>query len=228
MAAGWPMEPPRSPIYFFADDILLFFKANLQEAEVVKQCLRTYEDLSGQAVNLHKCNICFSKNTTGARGGLIAGVSGVTGTENVGKCLGLPSFVGWNKRAVFTYIEEKITQRISAWNKRLLRREGKEILLKTIARAMPTFSMSVFLIPNSLCSAERTMSRFWWGYGGSNGRGIHWMAWVFKAKYFPKSSFIDAAVGNCPSYCWRSVMASHDLICSEIRRRIGDGAGTLL
>ncbi|XP_019175652.1 PREDICTED: uncharacterized protein LOC109170972 [Ipomoea nil] len=51
---------------------------------------------------------------------------------------------------------------------------------------------------------------------------------VYKARYFPKSNFIDAIVGNSPSYCWRSIMAAHDLVCGGIRRRIGNGQTTLI
>ncbi|XP_031106091.1 uncharacterized protein LOC116010716 [Ipomoea triloba] len=54
------------------------------------------------------------------------------------------------------------------------------------------------------------------------------VAKIYKARYFPKSSFIDATLGNCPSFCWRSIMASHDMVCNGVRRRIGDGKSTLI
>jgi hypothetical protein len=38
--------------------------------------------------------------------------------------------------------------------------------------------MSTFLLPNSLIDAiEEIMNSFWWGHGGSNSKGIHWMEW---------------------------------------------------
>ncbi|XP_019182405.1 PREDICTED: uncharacterized protein LOC109177491 [Ipomoea nil] len=161
---------------FFADDSLLFFKANVQEASAIKQCLTRYENLSGQVVNYHKSSICYSKNTQDDSREEVAQILGVTQAPNFGKYLGLPSFVGRNKKAAFSYIEDKIRQRILSWNKKLLSQAGKEILLKSVAQAMPTFSMSVFLLPMGICTAiERTMNRYWWGSG--NERGIHWKAW---------------------------------------------------
>ncbi|XP_031116700.1 uncharacterized protein LOC116020363 [Ipomoea triloba] len=158
------------------DDSLLFFKANAQEAGVIKQCLNKYEAMSGQAVNFHKSSVCFSRNTSVADRDEVAAVVGVNQAPNFGKYLGLPSFVGRNKKAVLSYIEDKIRHRIGSWNKRLLSRAGKEVLLKSVAQAMPTFSMSVFLLPESVClSIERVMNRYWWGSGGD--RGIHWKAW---------------------------------------------------
>ncbi|XP_019157741.1 PREDICTED: uncharacterized protein LOC109154396 [Ipomoea nil] len=260
--------PPISHL-LFADDSLLFFKAKIQEAEVIKQCLTRYERLSGQVVNYHKSNICYSKNTRDDDRNDVAHVLGVDQAPNYGKYLGLPSFIGRNKKTAFSYIEDKIRQRIVSCNKKLLSQAGKEVLLKSVAQAMPTFSMSVFLLPMGICTAiERTMNRYWWGSG--NDRGIHWKAWdkmcipkkhgglgfkelhafnlamlgkqawrlltkpeslvskVYKARYYPKGTFYDTCVGNNPSFCWRSIMAAHDMVCRGIRRRIGNGDTTLI
>ncbi|XP_031091035.1 uncharacterized protein LOC115996030 [Ipomoea triloba] len=254
---------------FFADDSLLFFRSNAQEAGAIKHCLSLYESMSGQVVNYHKSSVCFSRNTMVEHREEVVAVLGVVQAPNFGKYLGLPAFVGRNKKAALSYIEDKIKQRMGSWNKKLLSQAGKEVLLKTIAQAMPTFSMSVFLLPESVClSIERTMNRFWWGSG--NDKRIHWKAWdklcvpnrfgglgfkdlrafnlamlgkqawrflttpqslvakIYKARYFPRTSFIDATVGNCPSFCWRSIMAAHGLICNGVRRRIGDGKSTLI
>ncbi|XP_031101861.1 uncharacterized protein LOC116005764 [Ipomoea triloba] len=54
------------------------------------------------------------------------------------------------------------------------------------------------------------------------------IARVYKARYYPKSSFIDASMGNNSSFCWRSIMAAHGLICGGVRRRIGNGNSTLI
>ncbi|XP_019175839.1 PREDICTED: uncharacterized protein LOC109171159 [Ipomoea nil] len=254
---------------FFAGDSLLFFKANNQEAGAIKRCLTTYETMSGQAVNYHKSNICFSKNTSEEVREEIADILGVVQAQNFGKYLGLPFFVGRNRRQAFSYIEDKIKQGIGSWNKKLLSQAGKEVLLKSVAQAMPTFAMSIFLLPMNLCTAiERAMNRFWWRSG--NEQGIHWKAWdkmcipktfgglgfkelrafnlamlgkqawrfltqpqslvsrVYKARYYPTSSFYEAALGNNPSFCWRSILAAKGLICGGVRRRIGNGKSTLI
>ncbi|XP_019171334.1 PREDICTED: uncharacterized protein LOC109166887 [Ipomoea nil] len=54
------------------------------------------------------------------------------------------------------------------------------------------------------------------------------VAKVYKARYYPNTSFVDATIGNCPSYCWRSIMAAHDTIIAGVRRRIGNGKATLI
>jgi hypothetical protein len=38
--------------------------------------------------------------------------------------------------------------------------------------------MSIFLLPSSIISIiDKTMNSFWWGHGGPNNQGIHWMSW---------------------------------------------------
>lgn len=46
----------------FADDSFLFARGNLYEFQNIKDCLRTYEKASGQAVNFDKSWVAFSSN----------------------------------------------------------------------------------------------------------------------------------------------------------------------
>ncbi|XP_019194227.1 PREDICTED: uncharacterized protein LOC109188138 [Ipomoea nil] len=215
---------------FFADDSLLFFKANAQEAGVIKCCLEKYEEMSGQAVDYHKSSICYSKNTRDEIREEVASILGVVQAQNFGKYLGLPSFVGRNRRAAFSYIEDKIRQRISSWNKKLLSQAGKEVLLKSIH----------WKAWDKLCIPKK--------YGGLGFKELQAFnlamlgkqAWrfltqpqslvsrVYKARYYPTNSFYDACLGNNPSFCWRSILAAQKLICGGVRRRIGNGQSTLI
>ncbi|XP_019161136.1 PREDICTED: uncharacterized protein LOC109157753 [Ipomoea nil] len=107
-------------------------RANVQEAGEVKRCLFVYESLSRLVVNFHKSSICFSKNTREETREEVALVLGVVQAPNFGKYLGLPSFVGRNKKETFSYIEDKIRQRIRSLSKKLLSQAGKEIMLKSV------------------------------------------------------------------------------------------------
>lgn len=46
---------------FFADDSMVFTRANVREAEVILGVLKDYESLSGQMVNHDKCEVSYSK-----------------------------------------------------------------------------------------------------------------------------------------------------------------------
>jgi hypothetical protein len=59
-----------------------------------------------------------------------------------------------------------------------LSQAGKEVLLKAVIQAIPTYTMSVFQLPKQLCSdINSMMSKFWWGHKGNDAR-IAWRSWT--------------------------------------------------
>ena len=54
------------------------------------------------------------------------------------KYLGLPTLDGRQKRERFQPLRERFGKRISAWSEKLLSAAGKEVLIKSIAQAIPT------------------------------------------------------------------------------------------
>ena len=59
----------------------------------------------------------------------------------------------------------------------MLSQARKEVLIKAVAQAIPTYTMSVFKLPNTLYDELTSMVRtFWWGQ--SNGRNrMVWLSW---------------------------------------------------
>ena len=72
--------------------------------------------------------------------------------------------MGKNKRNNFNDIKKKLGKKLARWKEKLLSKAGKEILIKAVALAIPTYTMSCFKIPDSLCDDLTSMIRnFWWG-----------------------------------------------------------------
>jgi hypothetical protein len=46
---------------------------------------------------------------------------------------------------------------------------------------------------------------------------------ILQAKYFPNSTFLQANLGSKPSYVWRSLFNSRELLLQEMIWRVGDG-----
>lgn len=54
---------------------------------------------------------------------------------------------------------------------------GKEVLLKAVIQAIPTYTMNVFQLPKALCKRLNSMMlRFWWGHE-ENLNQVHWLSW---------------------------------------------------
>lgn len=49
-----------------------------------------------------------------------------------------------------------------------------------------------------------------------------------KARYYPNSDFLNASLGSNPSYLWRSLLATREMMKRGIRRRIGNGLTTTI
>jgi hypothetical protein len=103
-------------------------------------------------------------------------VVGVNPTRQYEKYLGLPALVGRPWINAFMDIKGKIWDRINGWKEKFLSHAGKEILLKVVIQAIPTYTMSVFLLPKTLCNdINSMMSRFWWGHK-ENDKKMAWMS----------------------------------------------------
>ena len=78
------------------------------------------------------------------------------------KYLGLPALVGADRSDCFKHLVDRITKRIDGWKEKLLSMGGKEILIKSITQAMPTYAMMVFKIPINICKGmTNAIAQFW-------------------------------------------------------------------
>jgi len=80
------------------------------------------------------------------------------------KYLGLPAFVGRSKKQVFNFVQDRVWKKLKGWKEKFLSITGREVLIKSVVQAIPTYVMSYFLLSMVLCEhIERMISKFWWG-----------------------------------------------------------------
>jgi hypothetical protein len=54
---------------------------------------------------------------------------------------------------------------------------AKEVLIKSVVQAIPTYTMGIFKMPASMCDDFTKLIRmFWWGEANGK-RKAHWVAW---------------------------------------------------
>jgi hypothetical protein len=66
------------------------------------------------------------------------------------KYLGMPSDVGNSESGSFKFLKDRIWNKVRGWMEKLLSTAGKELLIKSIAQAVPVYSMSCFKLPRGL------------------------------------------------------------------------------
>ena len=63
---------------------------------------------------------------------------------NCERYLGLPMVGGKSKVSTFREVQERVTKRVMGWKEKYISKASREVLIKMVAQAIPTYSMSMF------------------------------------------------------------------------------------
>ncbi|XP_057425948.1 uncharacterized protein LOC130719340 [Lotus japonicus] len=93
-----------------------------------------------------------------------------------GLYLRIPAEWGRSKNQSLAWIKGKLLNKIQGWKSLLLNQAGKEILIKSVLQAIPTYSMSLLKFPKGFCiDICAKVANFWWRT--KHDKGIHWRKW---------------------------------------------------
>ncbi|XP_048426139.1 uncharacterized protein LOC125470719 [Pyrus x bretschneideri] len=135
---------------FFANDAVIFFRAEEDEAYVVMDVLQCYVEALGQVINREKSSLYFGARCSQIQRKAIIRCTNITGKEELGKYLGIKADFGSSKKAVFEGVREVLEGRINGWAEQFLSPAGKEVLIKAVAMALPYYVMSCFKLSANL------------------------------------------------------------------------------
>ncbi|XP_057419026.1 uncharacterized protein LOC130713258 [Lotus japonicus] len=168
--------PPISHL-FFADDLLLFGEASMEQMETVMTCLGDFCSASGMKVSIAKTRMMISSNVGTHVASQLSHVAGVALTSDLGRYLGVPLV---HKRVTATnyqYILDRTQRRLSSWRTHVLNFAGRVTLTKSVIAALPTYCMQTDLLPKVVCNKlEKIQRDFIWGSAEGN-RSSHPVAW---------------------------------------------------
>lgn len=115
-------------------------------------------------MNKEKLAVFFSKNCSQNAKELVCNGLQIFKEALAEKYLGLPTEVDRDISGSFEYLPSQVTGRIQSWCEREASCAGREALLKSVAQAIPTHSMSCFLLPLNICrKLKSTIANYWWG-----------------------------------------------------------------
>ncbi|KAM0923172.1 hypothetical protein ACQ4PT_005728 [Festuca glaucescens] len=96
----------------FADGSLLFFKANAEQANRIKDVLNIYEKSTGQLLNPKKCSIMFGQKCEEEDGDVVASILNVGTLALDDKYLGLPIHEGQMKDGKLKPTKDKLLKKM--------------------------------------------------------------------------------------------------------------------
>ena len=78
----------------------------------------------------------------------------------------------------FIEFKDRIFAKITSWKARLLSQAARTSLVKSMANAIPTYIMSLFLLPKALCSAINSrLRKFWWDFPQDKKHCLSLLSW---------------------------------------------------
>lgn len=130
----------------FADDCIVFSELSHRGANRLQGILDIYNRRLGQLVNRDKSAVIFSSNCTAEMKGEVRQGLHIENEALAEKYLGLQTAVGRSTTEAFEYMLTRIRGLVGTWSGREASCAGREVLIKSIAQAVPTYSMSCFLL----------------------------------------------------------------------------------
>ncbi|KAL0010149.1 hypothetical protein SO802_005257 [Lithocarpus litseifolius] len=178
---------------------------------------------------MEKSYVFFSKNSSPLPRELVKAALGVRELDCFESYLGLPTLIGCVKYRTFSFLRDRVWNKMHGWKGNMLSKASNEVLIKAVIQAIFTYTMGIFLLPMKLSNELNSMcARFWWGIT-SHDHKIHWMRWKKLTlpksegtQYFPCGHFLDAQ--DCPnsSYTWKGMMAAKPILATCWH--VGNGA----
>nr|GEX04997.1 Myc-type, basic helix-loop-helix (bHLH) domain-containing protein [Tanacetum cinerariifolium] len=146
--------------------------------------------------------------------------------------LGTPSIHGRNKSELFSFILERVFNKMQGWKQKLLSDAGREILIKSVIQAIPSYAMQCFLLPTGFLNKLLTyVKRFFWG-GDAHGSHIHWVGWdrISRSKDEGGLGFRNLKAFNLALLAkqgWRLIVNPHSFwgrVLKGIQWQVGNGS----
>uniref|UniRef100_A0A2N9IFC0 CCHC-type domain-containing protein n=1 Tax=Fagus sylvatica TaxID=28930 RepID=A0A2N9IFC0_FAGSY len=166
---------------FFADDLVLFAKADRKNCQSIKEVLETFCDLSGQKVNSCKSKAYFSPNVNPDQRRELCSVLGIDSTPNLGKYLGFPIKHSGSSGHDFDFIIDRMQTKLTGWKAKLLSMAGRVILTQAVTSAIPSYVMQGIMLPAKILNSidrvnDRVNRNFIWGSSDLNKK-LHLVSW---------------------------------------------------
>jgi hypothetical protein len=111
---------------------------------------------------------------------------------------------------------------MGGWSEKKLSGAVKETLIKSIAQAVPTYSMSCFLLSPDTCKKITSVTSNYWWSGLADRRSIHWKKWddLTLPKSYGGMGFRDVKIFNLSmlgKQGWRLMMNPNSLCASVLK-----------
>ncbi|KAL9658893.1 hypothetical protein QQ045_015579 [Rhodiola kirilowii] len=169
----------------FADDTVLFCRAELKEVQFLKMILHAFEGCSGLKINFGT-SMCYGIGLKEEEVMSFAEVIGCLVGSFQMKYLGMQVGVNPAKKSSWEPILGRFKQKLASWRSANLSMAGRVVLIKSALCSLPLYYASIYKIPISVAhELEKIQKQFLWG-GSDSRKKVHYVKWatVLKPKQY--------------------------------------------
>ena len=168
---------PQLSHILFADDVMLFCEASIEQVKVVIDTLDEFFSASGLRINTFKSKAMCSRMVQGEIKQEIQDISTIKFVADLGHYLGFPLVKGRVSRNVYNDVVDKVSKRLSTGKGNILNKARRAYLVKSVTTAIPVHTMQLHYLPTYVCNrlVKMEMSFLWGGNGLSRTWNyVHW------------------------------------------------------
>ncbi|KAL0439770.1 UNVERIFIED_CONTAM: LINE-1 reverse transcriptase [Sesamum latifolium] len=222
----------------FADDLLLFSRADESSIHIFKRGLSIFADLSGLHVNPQKSHLILSRSAAAIRETLLSILDYQEGVLPLWY-LGLPLLASRLTIADCTPLLLKIDSRIKGWDGIMLSFAGRVQLIKSVLLALQMYWAMAFILPKGITGRLRSVSdhffgKVLWGLGMPKSLGIRhlwriisgdrssvWVEWIshYRLRYHSVWTVSDST----GSWGWKKLVRLRNTPASSLSTGLARG-----
>lgn len=106
----------------------------------MKEC----EVASGQLINFQKSSIQFGHKIEESIRHELMYILRIPNIGIMGSYLGLPESMGGSKTQIFSFVQDRLSNRVNDWTFKFFTKEGKKVIINSVVTTLPNHVMSSF------------------------------------------------------------------------------------
>ena len=169
---------------FFADDLVLFAKADHVNCSTVRDVINAFCNASGQLVSAAKSRVYFSPNVDRDSRESFCDILGFNSTPSLGKYLGIPIKHPGSSPQDFNCILDRVKNKLACWKANLLSLASRAVLIQASSAAILVYVMQCTYTLNSILKGVDRVNRNFLRGLTESSKKTHWVRWqkVTKSK----------------------------------------------
>ena len=216
----------------YADDVIFFGEWSWVNTQNLISMLRVFFLISGLKINVNKSNV-LGVGVSDDEISHMAHIIGCGVSKLPFKYLGVPVGSNMSRCVNWNAVTQIFASKLSSWKAKLLSVGGRLSLIKAVLGNLPTYFMSIYLMPVSIRSKLESMrSKFFRGVD-QNDNKLSWVKWENclaskKRGGLGIGSIYGLNIGLLFKWIWRFLTRPSDLWTHVIRNIYGTNGGIFL